>query len=586
MLGSDKVKKHPFDLMKTLKTFYVDQYLIADEAGQRKRHFNELKRGMPPSPSAFRGCSYTLREEKRSNIMWTTDCGYYLRMGPPVAGWPYTLTQSRYLGEDTGTTSTILQLFSEEELQSEFERQLSLKRKEEGPELQHVEEERRKTIAMQSEEAYKSLTGDCSRMKQLEEQLTVNGQRYRKEMMQYEERESELLGEIAALRSHQASLEDGKQRMEAEFHRKEEEFKRGQLEVAIQRDCIKDEELEESRKREEKLRGEKADTEQQRQTLEDEKARVQTELDVSKREEERLVKQLDEVEQRNIAQNRELSEQRREYIDMEQRYRQKMEDNDHWIMMAAFIGGAVLLVVGYTVFVLSRRTFNQMADDFKWQLNEQRKEMKQPHPLVPVYPSAHANRLGVHEHPAVRDVFGMKEPWDVTAGEGLHVSRVTGGQKTTRGMTRWTEDYRGPQAQSVDKDEEPLESGKDYPERLSVVIGIPPRHPEVGADSEITEVPDASENDGENAISCEHADRLRVNQHQWPAVRDALGIEKSYDVTNEEGFQAERITRTDSVQRAKLDSVPGVPQNEGLNGNEAEDDQDVQMLHLMENLDI
>ena len=33
-----------------------------------------------------------------------------------------------------------------------------------------------------------------------------------------------------------------------------------------------------------------------------------------------------------------------------------------------------------------------------------------------VIPSVHANRLTVNEHPAVRDVFGMKKVFDGTAG--------------------------------------------------------------------------------------------------------------------------------------------------------------------------
>ena len=393
----------------------------------------------------------------------------------------------------------------------------------------------------------------------------------------------EFARQIVTLREHVSqTMRDSKKEKEDQEskHNSERETFKAAMDQMAQR-------LEESRTREQNLEGEKADTEKQRQTLEDENARVQTELDVSKREEERLASKLDEVEERNTDQDRKLSAQRQEFIDLEQEHRRKMEENDHWIMMAAYIGGAVLAVVGYTIFVLSRRTYNEMSDDFKWQLNEQRKEMKQPHPPVPEYPSAHANRLGVHEHPAVRDVFGMKKPWEVTAGEGFHVSRVTGGQKTTRGTTKQSTELVDQVANpEVSQVPEPSKNGKDEPQRLSVVIGLPPPYPEAGIRSEITEVPAVSENDGKNVIPCEHAERLRVNKHQWPAVRDVLGMKKSYDVTDEEGFQVGRITRTDSVQGTKLDTVPGVPQNEGSNGNEAEDDRHVQMADLMENLDI
>ena len=67
------------------------------------------------------------------------------------------------------------------------------------------------------------------------------------------------------------------------------------------------------------------------------------------------------------------------------------------------------------------------------ELIAQSQMFKEPHALVPVVPSAHAGRLGVHENPAVRDVFGMPKHWDVTPGEGFHVARVTGGAMTTPG---------------------------------------------------------------------------------------------------------------------------------------------------------
>ena len=76
-----------------------------------------------------------------------------------------------------------------------------------------------------------------------------------------------------------------------------------------------------------------------------------------------------------------------------------------------------------------------MSEEMREELNAQRKRILTPHELVPVVPSVHANRLGVHENPAVRDVFGMKEPWDVTPGEGFHVARITAGRETTRGIT-------------------------------------------------------------------------------------------------------------------------------------------------------
>ena len=99
--------------------------------------------------------------------------------------------------------------------------------------------------------------------------------------------------------------------------------------------------------------------------------------------------------------------------------------------------------------------------------------MKQPHEPVPVIPSVHANRLGVHEHPAVRDVFGMKEPWNVTPGEGFHVARITEGQVTTPG----TMGYRVESREGIEEPSEIMEGDEQH---LSVVItGLPPPHPEL-----------------------------------------------------------------------------------------------------------
>ena len=130
-----------------------------------------------------------------------------------------------------------------------------------------------------------------------------------------------------------------------------------------------------------------------------------------------------------------LDEQHQAAVEAEQKLREKAEGIDHWIMICMFIGGGILVFIGFIIFQLARRTYNEMYDHMEYELNEQLKWVKEPHPLVPGYPSAHAHRLGVHEHPAVRDVFGMKEPWDVTPGEGFHVARITKRGRTP-GTTR------------------------------------------------------------------------------------------------------------------------------------------------------
>ena len=160
---------------------------------------------------------------------------------------------------------------------------------------------------------------------------------------------------------------------------------------------------------------------------------LELELRTMKDENTRFKDELEEYKQQNVEQKHELEAREKEIIEAEQ-------DRDHWTMISAYIVGGVSVVIGFIIFQLARRTYKEMAEDMEWQMNEQRKIMKEPHPLVPVFPSVHANRLGVHEHPAVRDVFGMKEHWDVTPGEGFHVSRVTcdGTTPGTRGTRKFS----------------------------------------------------------------------------------------------------------------------------------------------------
>ena len=164
------------------------------------------------------------------------------------------------------------------------------------------------------------------------------------------------------------------------------------------------------------LQNEKKEVEDRENVLEARNAETRRELDLER--------------SLHDAHDAQLEEQQQAAVEAEQRLREKEEGIDHWIMISMFIGGGILVVIGFTIFQLARRTYNEMYDDMEYELNEQLKRVKEPHPLVPAYPSAHANRLGVHEHPAVRDVFGMKEPWDVTPGEGFHVSRITSGGDT------------------------------------------------------------------------------------------------------------------------------------------------------------
>ena len=69
----------------------------------------------------------------------------------------------------------------------------------------------------------------------------------------------------------------------------------------------------------------------------------------------------------------------------------------------------------------------------------------------------------------------------MTPGEGFHVSRITGGLKTTRGTTREsTELKQRDEMLNVPPIHRPGESGnEDIPQRLPVMVGLPPPPPNV-----------------------------------------------------------------------------------------------------------
>ena len=249
--------------------------------------------------------------------------------------------------------------------------------------------------------------------------------------MERTERDKEKLsleGKLIGLQQKEADLTRNVKDLDCDLEIANQQTSELEAEMREQQNVIKDQEsrIDEQQKQKNKAGQRVTELEKDVQKKNGENGRIRAELE--------------EYKQRTIEQKHELETRQNEIIEAEQEILRKSEEKDHWTMMAAYIVGGVLVLIGFIIFVLSRRAYNKMAEDMRWQLNEQRKVMKQPHPLVPEYPSAHANRLGVHEHPAVRDVFGMKEPWDVTPGEGFHVSRITS-DGSAPGTTRGTREF-------------------------------------------------------------------------------------------------------------------------------------------------
>ena len=99
---------------------------------------------------------------------------------------------------------------------------------------------------------------------------------------------------------------------------------------------------------------------------------------------------------------------------------QRSENN---VVVVLCSGGAVLTVVFILWAVIHYKSLSATSQKAERAHREQRAMLLKANEALPVMPS-HADRLGVNEHPAVRDQFGMKEVFNVTAGEGKDLVRI------------------------------------------------------------------------------------------------------------------------------------------------------------------
>ena len=117
-------------------------------------------------------------------------------------------------------------------------------------------------------------------------------------------------------------------------------------------------------------------------------------------------------------------------------------------MVSTSVGTALIMLLIF--WMVSRcRGHRITSKEMEQALKAQRERFWKEEEPLPVIPSVHANRLGVHEHPAVRDQFGMKKHYDVTPGEGFHVKRITrDGSAKSRTTSRDIEEGDGKVPQS------------------------------------------------------------------------------------------------------------------------------------------
>ena len=87
-------------------------------------------------------------------------------------------------------------------------------------------------------------------------------------------------------------------------------------------------------------------------------------------------------------------------------------------------GGAVLVLVVILCAVSHYRARSISSRKMEKVIRNQETTILKANEPLPVIPRVHAKRLRVNQHPAVRDQFGIKEIFDVTAGEGKDLVRI------------------------------------------------------------------------------------------------------------------------------------------------------------------
>ena len=323
-----------------------------------------------------------------------------------------------------------------------------------------------------------SLYGDLRGIIQRERDQQVPNEELKKQMEEQlrnsEAERSSMIAQREASRIREENLDNGRTEMQQELDEcLSKEFSlRKQME-----DQLRDSEAERSsmiaqiealRVREENLKNQRAESQQlfdeiqEKHTRDSEVAEAQIagikrqmEEQLQKDEAERIsmiahlkayrVREENHESRREEAQHR-LEECQKAAIDSEQEFNRKEKETNHWIMMAALIGGAVmLLVIGIFIFVLCRKAGKRMIDtseEMKRELGLQRERQFRDQPpnrppgSVAIDVAEIDSRFGCSRDPQVAALrhsiladenghFGFNQIDEVTEQEGIDVSAVT-----------------------------------------------------------------------------------------------------------------------------------------------------------------
>ena len=107
-------------------------------------------------------------------------------------------------------------------------------------------------------------------------------------------------------------------------------------------------------------------------------------------------------------------------------------NSNKMIVMISSICGAILMVFVITSIGIYYKMKKRDSDEMQRLLKVDEE--------MPVVRNPHADRLGVNEHPEVRDQFGMNEVFDVTPDEGKDLVRIARPLETAAGERKLSEE--------------------------------------------------------------------------------------------------------------------------------------------------
>ena len=107
-----------------------------------------------------------------------------------------------------------------------------------------------------------------------------------------------------------------------------------------------------------------------------------------------------------------------------ERLNEKLDEMNNISGILLCTGGFLLANFGIFCLMYHYKIRSVMVDEMERGRRDERIMILKANEPLPVIPSVHPNRLGVNEHPVISDVFGMKEVFDVAAGEGKDLVRI------------------------------------------------------------------------------------------------------------------------------------------------------------------